>query len=256
MLECGEEITLQGFVTKGTNADERLEAVVFEGQREFILVFRGTTEQQSKALSKSKKKAVPLDKEHETVEVYQCFLEEYMKLEAEVFALLDKLTEEHPFCDVIFTGHSFGAAMATLAAFRYANARPMMRASCLALASPKVGFSLFRNMVNSLPNLKVMRLEFGQDGKCQLPSVGGSHVGHTLVLKGSLGSNSLKINQPVLAYKFDTPKHKKFKTTYPDLRSYVAALEEVARLRLPWAKDFVGTSGEGVVVNNEARQVV
>ena len=256
LLECGEEISLQGFITKGTDVDERLEAVVFEGQREFIVVFRGTTEQQAKAGSKSKKKAVPLDKEHETVEVYQCFLEEYMKLEPECFALLDKLTEEHPFCDVVFSGHSFGAAMATLAAFRYANARPMMRASCLTLASPKVGFSLFRHMVNSLPNLRVMRMEFGQDGKCQLPGVGGSHVGHTLVLKGSLGSNALKPNRPVLAYKFDTPKHKKFKTTYPDLRTYVTALEEIARLGLPWAEDFVGTSGQGVVVNNEARQVV
>jgi hypothetical protein len=256
LLECGDDVCLQGVITKGSSADERLEVVVFEGQRQFIAVFRGTTEQQSKAGSKSKKKAVPLDKEHETVEVYQCFLEEYMKLEPECFALLDKLTEEHPFCDVVFTGHSFGAAMATLAAFRYANARPMMRASCLTLASPKVGFSLFRQMVNSLPNLKVMRLEFGQDGKCQLPSVGGSHVGNTLVLKGSLGYNSLKTTQPVLAYKFDTPKHKKFKTTHPDLRSYVTALEEVARLGLPWAKDFVGTSGQGVVINNEARQVV
>ena len=146
--------------------------------------------------------------------------------------------------------------MATLAAFRYANSRPMMRASCITLGSPKVGFSLFRHMVNSLPNLKVMRLECGQDGKCQLPSVGGSHVGHTLVLKSSLGQNSQKTNHPVLAYKFDTPKHKKFKTTHPDLRNYVNALEEISRLRLPWAKDFVGTSGQGVVVNNEARQVV
>jgi len=256
LLECGDDVTLQGVTVKGTNADERLEAVVFEGQRQFIAVFRGTTEQQSKVVVKARKKSVPLDKDHEKIEVYQCFLEEYMKLEVKCFDLLDKLTEEHPFCDVVFTGHSFGAAMATLAAFRYANARPMMRASCLTLASPKVGFNLFRHMVNSLPNLKVMRLEFGQDGKCQLPSGAGYHVGHTLVLKGSVGHNSLKSNQPVLAYKFDAPKHKKFKTTYPDLRSYVTALEEVARLGLPWAKDFVGTSGQGVVVNNEARQVV
>ena len=146
--------------------------------------------------------------------------------------------------------------MATIAAFRYANARPMMRVSCLTTASPKVGFSIFRNMVNSQPNLKVMRLEFGQDGKCQLPGSGGSHVGHTLVLHGSLGHNSLKTNHPVLAYKFEVPKVKKFKTSYPDLRSYVTALEELARLDLPWAKDFVGTSGQGVVVGNESRQVV
>jgi hypothetical protein len=177
-------------------------------------------------------------------------------LEAECFALLDTLPEENPFCDVVFSGHSFGAAMATIAAFRYSNARPTSRVSCLTLASPKVGFSIFRNMVNLQPNLKVMRLEFGQDGKCQLPGTGGSHVGHTLVLHGSLGHNLLKMTQPVLAYKFEVPKHKKFKTTHPDLRSYVTALEELARLNLPWAEHFVGTSGQGVVINNEARQVV
>jgi Lipase (class 3) len=262
LLECGDDVCLQGVVSKGGSADEKAEVAVFEGQRQFTAVFRGTTEQQCKpgAMIKAKKNgkgvAEPLDPEHGSVEVYSYYKEEYGKLEKDIFALLDKLTEQNPFCDVCFTGHSFGATMATLAAFRYANARPMMRVSCITLASPKVGFSAFKQLVNSSPNLKVMRLEFGQDGKCQLPSLGGYHVGHTLVLHGSLGHNSLKTNKPVLAYKFDAPKYKKFKTTHPDLRSYVNALEEVARLGLPWAKDFVGTSGQGVVVNNEARQMV
>jgi hypothetical protein len=260
LLECGDDVTLQGAIIKGANADERSEVVVFEGQRQFTVVFRGTTEQQCKpGGSKSKKNgkhvAVPLDAEHQA-EVYGCFKEEYAKLEPECFALLDKLTEQNPFCDVVFSGYSFGATMASLAAFRYANARPQMRVSCLTMASPKVGFSAFKQLVNSSPNLKVMRLEFGQDSKCQAPAQAGSHVGHTLVLHGSLGHNSLKTNQPVMAYKFDVPKYKKFKTTHPDMRSYMSALEEMARLGLPWTKDFVGTSGQGVVVNNEARQVV
>lgn len=260
LLECGDDVTLQGAIIKGANADERSEVVVFEGQRQFTVVFRGTTEQQCKpGGSKSKKNgkhvAVLLDAEH-PAEVFVCFKEEYAKLEPECFALLDKLTEQNPFCDVVFSGHSFGAAMSSLAAFRYANARPQMRVSCLTMASPKVGFSAFKQFVNSSPNLKVMRLEFGQDGKCQAPAQAGSHVGHTLVLHGSLGHNSLKTNQPVMAYKFDVPKLGLFKTTHPDMRSYVSALEEMARLGLPWAKDFVGTAGQGVVVNNEARQVV
>ena len=260
LLECGDDVCLQGVISKGASADQRTEMVIFEGQRQFTVACRGTTEQQCKlgATMKSKKRiaAVPLDAEHPNVDVYSYFKDEYSAFEAECFAKLDKLTEQNPFCDVCFTGHSFGATIATLAAFRYANARPMMRVSCITLASPKVGFSAFKQLVNSSPNLKVMRLEFGQDGKCQLPSLGGYHVGHTLVLHGSLGHNSLKTNKPVLAYKFDAPKHKKFKTTHPDLRSYVNALEEVARLGLPWAEDFVGTSGQGVVVNNESRQVV
>jgi hypothetical protein len=260
MIECGEGLTVQGFLSKGTNADDRLEAVVFEGQRYFIVVFRGTTEQQTKLLgsSKTKRRAVPLDSEQDNVEVYGGFKEEYSKLEHECFTLVDKLTEQNPFCDVVFSGYSFGAAMATLAASRYAMARPMMRVACFTLASPKVGFSLYRHVVNSLPNLKVFRLELGQDVKCQGPTVGGWHVGHTLVLSGSFGyqTASHKMDKAVLAYKFDTPKHKKFKTTHPDLRNYVTTLEEMARLNHPWVTDFANATGKGVVVNNESRQVV
>jgi len=259
LLECGDGLVVQGFLSKGTYADDRLEAVVFEGQRYFIVIFRGTTEQQTKVLgsSKSKRRAVPLDPQQENVEVYSGFKEEYSKLEQECFALVDRLSEQNPFCDVVFSGYSFGAAMATLAASRYATARPMMRVGCFTLASPKVGFSLFRHVVNSLPNLKVIRLELGQDSKCQAPTVGGWHVGHTIVLSSSLSQqNTQKTNKPILAYKFDTPKHKKFKTTHPDLRNYITTLEEVARLNIPWVKDFVNTAGKGVVVNNEARQVV
>ena len=316
LLECGDdEISIQGYISSKINddgsdsgsgvgnntntntntndgnndssidhqPDNRLEAVIFHGQRYFTVVFRGTTDQQCKILgngsgSKSKKRAVPIDPELENVEVYSGFKDcGYTKLERQCFTLIDKLTEEHPFCDVVFTGYSYGAAMATLAAYRYANARPMMRVGCIPLASPKVGFSHFRHVVNSLPNLKVMRLELGQDSKCQGPTVGGWHVGHTLVLSTTGGASSSSSssstaenkkntttttatnNASVLAYKFDTPKHRKFfKTTYPDLKKYISTLEEMSTLKCPWAKDFVNTpSGEGVVgVNNESRNVV
>jgi hypothetical protein len=260
ILDCGDDACLRGVVSNGLNADERLEVAVFEGQRQFMAVFRGTTKQQKEGSSKSKKKAVPLDKEHATVEVYNSYLEEYMKVEAECFALLDKLTDLEPFCDIVFTGHSYGAAMATIAAFRYALGRPMVRVSCITLSSPKAGFAVFRNMVNSQPNLKVMRFELGQDGKCQLPGTGGSHVGHTIVMHGALGNkNPQKAgSQAILAYKFETPKPKKFKTSHPDLRTYVTALEEIASSKIKWPtpRDYVGNSGKGVVVNNEARLVV
>mmetsp|Transcript_1541 Transcript_1541/g.3115 ORF Transcript_1541/g.3115 Transcript_1541/m.3115 type:complete len:648 (-) Transcript_1541:81-2024(-) len=255
ILDCGDDIVIRGVVSKGSD-EERLECVIFEGQRQFLAVFSGTHEEQAKGVSKNKKKAVPMDAAHKTVEVYGGYLEEYMKLEQEVFAILDKLTDEEPFCDVAFSGYSFGGAMATLGAFRYANARPTSRVSCLTMASPKAGFAMFQEIVKAQPNLKVMRLELGQDGKCQLPGVGGSHAGHTLVLNGSLGSKSEKVTRPVLAYEFDAPKPKKFGTKHPSLQAYLVALEEIVRLKLKWVKDFVGHSGKGVVVNNESRLVV
>lgn len=255
LLDCGDDVVIRGVVSKGSDED-RLECVIFEGQRQFLAVFSGTHDQQAKGVSKSKKKAAKLDVAHEKVEVYGGYLEEYMKLEQECFVILDKLKDEEPFCDVAFSGFSFGGAMATLGAYRYANARPTSRVSCLTMASPKAGFALFQQIVKSQPNLKVIRLELGQDGKCQLPGVGGSHAGHTLVLNGSLGSKSEKVTQPVLAYEFDAPKPKKFGTKHPSLQAYVTALEEISRLKLKWVKDFVGHFGKGVVVNNESRLVV
>jgi len=260
ILECGDDVCLRGVVSKGSNADDSLEVAIFEGQRQFVAVFRGTKKQQKDGVSKSKKKTAPLDKEHGSVEVYNSYLEEYIQLETECFALLDKLTDLEPFCDIIFTGHSFGGPMATIAALRYALGRPMVRISCMTFSSPKAGFHVFKDMVNSQPNLKMMRFELGQDGKCQLPGVGGSHAGHTIVMNGALGNNNMKKagSRPVLAYKFEAPKPKKFKTIHPDIRAYVTALEEIASAKLKWPtlQDFEGYSGKGVVASNENRLVV
>lgn len=263
LIECGDDAQVRGVVSEGTNCDNRVEAAIFEGQRNFTVVMRGSTEQQAKPASKktgTTRNSVPIGPDLKPTEVYEVFLDEYKKIEAKCFDLLDKLTEAEPFCDVVFTGYSFGGALATLAAVRYANARPTMRVKCYPMASPKVGLADFRQMVNSSPNLRVVRLEYGQDSKCQFPNQqGGSHVGHTLVLNPSLGASSTSINKvkdPVLAYKFEAPKLKTFKTIYPDLQSYVASLEEIIRLDLEWTKDFVGTSGSGVVVGDENRLVV
>lgn len=335
LLECIEhdsnsettndgEISVQGFLTEpgDHSADDRTEAVIFQGQRNFTVVFRGTTEQQSKGLlgsttssSKSKKRAVPLDgnennsnnhcddsspesnkisSSNSQIEVYNGFKESYSRVEQECFKQIDKLVDENPFCDVVFSGYSFGGALATLAAFRYAISRPMMRVGCLTLASPKVGFSRFQQAVNSLPNLKVMRLELGRDAKCQGPTMGGFHVGHTLLLNHTSISSSSNANAndattsnspsattsalpsssehkkpSVSVYKFATPKHKNgfFKTYNPGLEKYISILEDLATLNknngnsvsfltTTWAKDFANNAGEGVVINNEKRQMV
>ena len=291
LLECTEgpeqDISIQGFLTEPGNlhSDSRVEAVIFQGQRNFTVIFRGTTEQQTKVLgsSKSKKRAVPLDPKNSEVEVYSGFMESYSKVEEKCFRTIDKLVDENPFCDFVFSGYSFGAALATLAAYRYAKARPMMRVGCLTLASPKVGFSHFRHMVNTTPNLKVVRLELGgqSETKCQGPTVGGWHVGHTLVLNASSSnaSNPSTEQQPsVSVYKFEAPKHKTsnfFKTSNPGLKKYISTLEDLATLEnnrnqaaaasnsgqklqksSPWPKDFANNAGKGVIVNKEERLVV
>jgi len=265
LLQCGGDVVIRGFVSVGTDCDNRIEAVIVESDRNFTVNLRGTTEQQTKPASGSATKCtyVPFNLNDEEPKVYDIFLDAFQKIETPCFDVLDRLTDEHPFSDVVFTGYSFGGALSILAAARYAHTRPMIRVSCYPLGSPKVGSPEFGKIVNSCPNLRVMRVEYGQDGKCQFPGPqAGSHVGHTLVLSPLIpGKNCEKIlnkkkNTAVSLYKFDAPMLKMFRRIYPDLPSYVAALEEIHQRRLRWVKDYVGISGAGVVVGNETRQVV
>jgi hypothetical protein len=89
--------------------------------------------------------------------------------------------------------------MATLAAQRYALARSELRIAVLTTACPKVGAADFRSAVHSLPNLKVMRVEYG-NGR-PMASSNGCQVGHTIRIHPSVGTNK-PVAHPVKAYKF------------------------------------------------------
>ena len=74
-------------------------------------------------------------------------------LERKIFDLLSKLSTENPFCDVVFTGHSFGGCLAIFGAMRYAEKFPMMTVSCHVFGTPKIGGCALRQFIHSLPNL-------------------------------------------------------------------------------------------------------
>lgn len=76
-------------------------------------------------------------------------------VERQLFSRLEKLMEENPFFDLVTTGFSQGAALATICASRYASLYPMMRVSCTVFGCPKIGDETWRNNIHSLPNLKV-----------------------------------------------------------------------------------------------------
>lgn len=135
-------------------------------------------------------------------------------LEQNVFDKLDELAETHPFFDVVMTGHSFGATLALLASMRYACSRPTMVVSCIAFGCPKMGALNFRHYVNSLPNLKVMRFEYGADPWINTPeNPAWVHAGHAVIIDSQTASStnqkteksSTQSQQPpqgVRAYKF------------------------------------------------------
>ena len=129
------------------------------------------------------------------VPVFPAYRDAYFKpgIEESVFALLDELADRTPFCDVVMTGHSFGAALATLAGARYASSRHQIRVCCNLFGSPKVGGVDFRHWANSLPNLKVMRVEYGSDPWVVAPEgTAWSHVGHSIVIDSAVTSVSDK----------------------------------------------------------------
>jgi hypothetical protein len=244
LLECSSDIVeVWGHFMSGDadgNPHHCREVLILERQRQLLCVIRGTfAEQQGKFTKHLSIVELP-----ENVKVFADRQAALGSLEQRTFALLDQLTEEVPFCDVCFAGHSFGAALATLAAYRYASARPELRVAALVTASSKVGMEDFRMSVNSLPNLKAFRVELA----CESSGC-GSHVGH-----------SIRIQPPkVKAYKFgeSTSHHEYVRSLFHkrdrDVSDFVAALEDLPK----WVQDYHRNSGAGVRGNdNEERQLV
>lgn len=98
-------------------------------------------------------------------DVNETFLKAYniSGLQDNIFTLLDRLTLLKPFSDVAITGHSFGAALATLASHSYASRHPATRIYNQVFGSPIVGGKVLRREIHSLPNLNLIRIERSTD---------------------------------------------------------------------------------------------
>jgi len=264
LLGCGADILqVRGHMISGNDADDtgnldnRREFLILERQHLLVCVFRGTkAEQQGKF---SKQSEIMTLKESEEVSVFADRLLALSEMEKEAFSILDQLSEESPFCDVIFVGHSFGAAMATLAAYRYAAGRPELRVEALTTSCPKVGMENLRLSAHSLPNLKVMRVELGNARSHA--SHGGSHIGHTIRVNPSALSSKLGVqhNALVKAYKFGdctSESNVAVRTFFKrdrDIADYVDSLAAIQQ----WVQDFHREDGAGVKgEDNESRQMV
>lgn len=268
-LECSDDLHVEGFVTHGHD-EAQSEVAVFSTQSSsrFIVVYRGTSEQQLKPVDgKNKRTSTKLTKDT-PVSIYPAFRDAYFELETHVYGLLEKLVDENPFCEVVFTGHSHGAALATIGAVRFAIARPMLRFSCHAFGSPKVGLHDFRQLVNALPNLKVFRVEYGADPNTGAPTDTGpckwEHVGHTLVMHATSNHRDDGKKEPVTAYRFDCKKPappvkliQAIRKQDSNIDAYVQAMEPFT-LCLKWVSVFEGENvGRGIRgKDNEKRQMV
>jgi len=242
-LECGND--LQG--VRGYFLSSNRQALVVERQNRFLCVFTGTEAEQQNKISKQPG-TVSLKglSEKHNVTVFADRYAASLEFESDVFGLLDVLAEENPFCDIVFCGHAFGAAMALLAAYRYALAHHELRCAALVTGTPKVGLEDFRLSVHSLPNLKVMRMEYGR--MQSTPCV----VGHCIRIHPSSGQ--------VKAYKFgDGQEVSGVRSLFKRDKSvidYARALEDLDDCKQPWVANYYRRDGAGVRgQDNEERQM-
>jgi len=262
VAECADDLVVEGFFSsKGTTCHDRVEVAVFHSHknREFVVCWRGRTKSQIKpvrnrdirAMHNEGKPQTTLLHADQPIPIFSNFREDYFvdDLEGKVFRLLGILVEDHPFCDLITTGHSFGGALATICAIRYATAFPMMRVACHVFGCPRVGAKSFKQLAHSLPNLKVVRIENAKDPHLDASGQHLVHVGHTIRIPDN------KSNKSPLAYKFD--KHSpgfsskmfalsKTKKADHEIRAYVHAIERFTHRGMPWVKGYVGEMGKGV----------
>ena len=258
LLECGSDISeVKGFFTSGGDVpDNRREVLVVERQNKFVCVFRGSAaEQQGKFPRQSE--SVKLSDDSAT-SVFGDRFNAFAALQGDLFRLLDQLAEESPFCDITFTGHSYGAAIATLAAYTYANSHTALRVACHVTACPRVSQGDFRSAVHSSPNLNVWRTELGRHfhrwavGHCARLNAPKDGKGPTVqAFKFGL-DNTHTENLPIAA---GASVVRSFLAQGKDrgIHEYIDLLEDMGP---HWSKDFYREDGKGVRgKDNEAREM-
>ena len=283
LLECEQDVVVEGFFREYTEEtpekeSERIEVVILSSERlrQIIVCFRGSTANQAKPLMRNtflfgKQQRSVLLHDDQKVPVIDTFRSAYFgtSLEKTVFANLASLATRKPFFDIVMTGHSFGAAMATIASFRYAISKPQMRVSCNVFSSPRVGGEEWRQLVHSVPNLRIYRTENGADPCVVLPS-GNEwvHCGHAVQISDLTGhtvgvdikarrfDNGQANNGNLFGYVQALPKNitqvgSSHSKVDHEIQSYV---EKLTRSGEKWFIDFCEVKGQGVSgANNEIR---
>lgn len=294
LLECTDDLVVEGYFTETIGSENDLiagadstsvQAMVFSShrQRQFIICYRGSMAQHTKPIKG--KMHYDLDSNG----LNSSFGDSYFQseLEPKVFNLIERLSSDNPFCDCIFTGHSYGGGLSMISAVQCAEKFPMMTVSAHVFGVPKVGGKKFREKANGLPNLKVIRCCLGQDTYVDLPTGTWEHIGHTISIKqisskgkrrGILNANVVSddtLTAHAVAYKFgkksqnsnailrvrntilsDSRAKSQGKVDH-EMRNYLHAVEQFTHMGCSWVTSFADEAGSGIVTaENEVRLVV
>jgi predicted lipase len=90
---------------------------------------------------------IKLDDSHQDIMVHAGFRHKLKSIEKQIRAILEEYNESYD--KVIFTGHSLGGALATLAAPLFGEAYPTKSIECLTFGTPRVGDAKFVEWFNA-----------------------------------------------------------------------------------------------------------
>ena len=98
---------------------------------------------------------------------------------------LERARRENPGYRVIFTGHSLGAACATIAGAYMAWSMPDCEVSVITYGAPRVGNAAFKEWIEDVDNISIWRFAHQDDIITRLPPafIGYRHVGHLIHLE-------------------------------------------------------------------------
>lgn len=82
--------------------------------------------------------------------VHTGFLNQYLSVQSCIHEEIKKHTEENKVKSIVFTGHSLGAAVSTIAALDFKLKNPKKIVKCITFASPRVGCSKFAKVFNEV----------------------------------------------------------------------------------------------------------
>jgi len=167
---------------------------ISESLKKIIIAFRGTespTDELQDLLHDLRflqvpwKPGSPSALLHPDIRVHAGFLHQYRQPEtpgdtppnAQLLNEVARLRTKHPDFEIEITGHSLGAALATLMAFEVAVTFPGTPLLLVTFGSPRIGNKAFKDAFSTLTNCEAYRFQHGLDVVARVPCVGYHHVG-------------------------------------------------------------------------------
>ena len=85
--------------------------------------------------------------------IHSGFLQQYVSIQCPLHEEIRKILDSHKVKSVVFTGHSLGGALSTIASLDFKLKNPNKVVKCITFASPRVGCKEFARLFNKTMNV-------------------------------------------------------------------------------------------------------